>query len=217
MPPRIIVFDLGGVVVRICRSWKEACDRCSLPYHDTVTNPAFVAERKAIRASHEIGRMTDEEFYTRIAATTGGHYTPQQVRDIHHNWTIDEYPGVTKLVDDLHDRGLATGVLSNTNAHHWRLLTEQPQAGGPAPYPTVHRVHHLHASHLLGLAKPHRAIYEAFGSRAGYAPHDILFFDDLAENITGAQDAGWDAVQIDHTGDTAAQMRLHLRLRGVDV
>lgn len=214
--PRIIVFDLGGVVVRICRSWKEACERSGVPFHDLAATPENITQRRAIVKRHEVGQTTDDDFYTQIAATTQGLYTPDQVRSVHHHWTIGEYPGVAALVDDLHKRGIATGVLSNTNPHHWRLLTDPGTPSSPATYPTVHRVHHLHASHLLNLAKPDPAIYDTFSQRSGFAPHDILFFDDLADNTAGAQAAGWDAVQIDHTGDTASQMRLHLRLRGVD-
>jgi len=209
--PRIVVFDLGGVVVRICRSWKEACERASLPAHDLLATPANIAERKAIVKRHEIGILSDDDYYTQIAATTAGLYTPDHVRTIHHNWTIGEYPGIPALVDDLHAKGLATGVLSNTNAHHWRLLTT------PELYPTLQRIHHLHASHLLAHAKPDRSIFDAFSERSGYQPHEIIFFDDLADNIAGAQAAGWDAVQIDHAADTVSQMRLHLRLRDIDI
>ncbi|MDP1660581.1 MAG: HAD-IA family hydrolase [Phycisphaerales bacterium] len=214
--PRIVVFDLGGVVVRICRSWKEACARSGVPFHELAATPENIAQRRAIVKQHEVGLTTDDDFYTQIAATTQGLYTPDQVRAVHHHWTIGEYPGVAALVDDLHTRGIATGVLSNTNPHHWRLLTDPGTPSAPAAYPTILRVHHLHASHLLSLAKPDPAIYDAFSQRCGFAPHDILFFDDLADNTAGAAGAGWDAVQIDHTGDTASQMRLHLRLRGID-
>jgi FMN phosphatase YigB (HAD superfamily) len=216
-PPRIVVFDLGGVVVRICRSWKEACERCGLPYHEAAVASERLAERKSIRDLHETGGMSDDEFYARLAGTTGGLYTPDHVRDIHHHWTIGEYPGVGAVIDDLHARGVDTGVLSNTNSHHWRLLTAPGAPHEPAPYPTIQRIRHVHASHLLRLAKPDPAIYHAFAQRSGYSPHEILFFDDLPDNIAGAHAAGWDAVQIDHAADTPSQMRLHLRLRGVDV
>lgn len=210
--PRIIVFDLGGVVVRICRSWKEACGRAGLPAHELLATPDNIAERKAIVKRHEVGALSDDDYYTQIAATTAGLYTADHVRSIHHHWTIGEYPGVTALVDDLHALGLATGVLSNTNPHHWQTMT-----GAPHAYPTLSRIHHLHASHLLAHAKPDRGIYDTFTERSGFHPHETLFFDDLEANIAGAQAAGWDAVQIDHNADTAGQMRLHLRLRGIDV
>jgi FMN phosphatase YigB (HAD superfamily) len=41
-----------------------------------------------------------------------------------------------------------------------------------------------------------------------------VFFDDLAENISAARACGWNAVHIDHTGDTAAQVLAGLRAHG---
>jgi FMN phosphatase YigB (HAD superfamily) len=35
----------------------------------------------------------------------------------------------------------------------------------------------------------------------------VLFFDDLKENIDAAAALGWQCVHIDHTTDTAAQIR----------
>jgi HAD superfamily hydrolase (TIGR01509 family) len=122
---------------------------------------------------------------------------------------------VAQLIDDLHARGLHTGVLSNTNACHWRQLVSGEH--GPAKFPTVEKARHVHASHLLGLIKPDRAIFERFCAVTGFGPEEVVFFDDMAENVEGAIATGWDAVPIDHTGDTASQIRMHLRMRGIDV
>ena len=83
-------------------------------------------------------------------------------------------------------------------------------------------VHHLHASHLLGLLKPDEAIYRAFERASGFdgtdgRPEEILFFDDLEENVEAARACGWSSVRVDHTGDPAEQMRRELRERGLGV
>lgn len=217
--PRIIVFDLGGVVVRICRSWKEACAHAGLPFHDIAATPDNIAQRKAIVRLHEVGAISCSDYYQQIAATTDGLYTPQQVATLHDRWIIGQYPGIDTLIDDLHALGLATGILSNTNAHHWaQMTTPHPDhPGQPSKFPAVTKPLHPHASHLLKLAKPDKAIFDAFNHATGLDPHQTLFFDDLADNVAGAAAAGWDAVQIDHTADPASQVRLHLRLRGIDL
>ena len=51
--------------------------------------------------------------------------------------------------------------------------------------------------------------------RALKAEIEILFFDDLSDNIASARACGWSAEQIDHTGDTARQMAEHLGRHGV--
>jgi putative hydrolase of the HAD superfamily len=67
----------------------------------------------------------------------------------------------------------------------------------------------------MGLVKPDAAIYRAFERDAGAAPGEIVFFDDLAENVHAARACGWDSVLVDHEGDTAAQVLAALRSRGV--
>jgi len=74
---------------------------------------------------------------------------------------------------------------------------------------------HRLASHELGCAKPGSEIYTIFSKTLEIEPSDIVFFDDLAENVGAARAMGWDAVPIDYTGDTASQMRQALASRGV--
>lgn len=214
----LVVFDLGGVIVRICRSIKEAGQRCGIEVRDEDITPERRAERRAIHAQYERGHLTCDAFFDAIARTTGGRYSPDQFRAMHLAWIIDEYPGVSELIDDLHAASIPTGVLSNTNASHWAQMQPTPDASGriAAPkFPTPSKPQHKHASHILGLAKPDAAIYHAFSRATGFAPSSIIFFDDLADNVNAARAAGWHSHLIDHTGDPAAQMRQHLRERGL--
>lgn len=202
-PIKCIVFDLGGVLVRICRSWQEACFRAGLAFHGQIASPEIVQRRMALVHQYETGRITCVEFFAAAVATTTGWQSVDEFRRAHRAMIIGEYDGVRDLIDSIHARGLATGVLSNTNHAHWHDLRQGIAA----------RVHHPHASHLLGVAKPHADIYRAFELASRFAPHQILFFDDLADNIEGARAAGWHAELVDHTGDPASQMSAALRAR----
>ncbi len=202
---RGVVFDLGGVLVRICRSWSEACARAGVQYHERVASPEQIEARRAVRDAYETGRIGCDEFFRRVAATTGGLVSSGEFERVHRAWIIGEYEGVRDLIRSLRTAGLATGVLSNTNHAHWSDLRQG----------VVNLVDHPHASHLLGVAKPDREIYRAFEEAARLPAPGLVFFDDLPANIEGARAAGWDAVWIDHEGDTAAQMRSALRTRGV--
>jgi FMN phosphatase YigB (HAD superfamily) len=215
----MVVFDLGGVIMRICRSFTEACDRAGLELRPGAEAPAMSARRKLVAEAYHVGAITCDEFFAGLSRATDDLYSPAEVRRIHDAWLIEDYPGVGALVHDLHARGVATGILSNTNHAHWvRMGTREFPAGG--------LVQHPHASHLLRLAKPHEAIYRRFhestarvaprcADGAPRSPAQLLFFDDLQENIAAARGCGWNAHQIDHTGDTAAQMRAELHRRAV--
>lgn len=210
---QLVVFDLGGVVVRICRSWQQACQATGLDFRPRVAEAELIARRKLVSRRYETGSIDDATFYLEMSRSMDGLYTPEEVRNLHLAWILGEYDGIGAAIESLHNAGVATGVLSNTNASHWRQLTSGPH--GPAKFPTVERAQHVHASHLLGLAKPDRAIYEAFCSRVGVDPARVLFFDDLAENVAAARSAGWRSEQIDHQGDPAAQVRTWLGRHGV--
>ena len=84
-------------------------------------------------------------------------------------------------------------------------------------YPTVAGLRHKLASHELGLRKPDPAFYKALEKRTGVDGDDILFFDDLAENVRAAAALGWRVVQVDPAGDPAELISRTLADHGVDV
>ena len=210
----IVVFDWGGVILRIVRSFEEACARAGIPVRGDVVSQEAKERRKQVQHQFQVGLISPREFFDGVAASTMGAYTAAEFEAIHHAWLIEEYAGVGKLVDDIHAaRKATTGLLSNTNEGHW--LRHVPTRERRADFPTVGKLRHKHASHLMGLAKPHAEIHRAFEKASGFSPHEILFFDDLEENIATARACGWNTLQIDYTGDTAQQMRVHLRSCGV--
>lgn len=210
----MVVFDWGGVILRHCRSFPEACERAGLPVRGDVDAEASRARRRPITAAYQRGQISTPAFYDALRDALDGTYTTDELRAIHHAWLIDEYEGVGEVIGAIHARGIATALLSNTNACHWARHLAKACGGGP-DYPTAAMLTHRHASHLLGHAKPDADIYHAFVREVGVRPGSLLFFDDLDDNINTARALGWRAQRIDHTGDTASQMRAHLRAHGV--
>ncbi|MBX3363629.1 MAG: HAD-IA family hydrolase [Phycisphaeraceae bacterium] len=214
-PPRLICFDWGGVILRICRSWEEGCAAAGLPVRPGSETPEARALRREWAARYQIGALTCDEFFVGASQAIDGLYTPDEIRRIHDAWLIAEYPGVADIIETLASKpDVETGLLSNTNQRHW--LRHLPRSRGDRPdFPAIGMLGHRHASHILGCAKPGIAIYQAFEQATGAAPHEILFFDDLQENVLSARACGWRAEQIDHTGDTAEQIRQYLFSHGV--
>ncbi len=203
---RLICFDLGGVLIQICRSWEEGCQAAGLEA-DRGWAPSMSGGRHhEIVWNYTTGVIETEAFFVELESLAQGMYSADDFRRIHRAWTRDEYPGVTPLLHELRDAGRRLACLSNTNAAHWDVLLEQP---------AMKVLHDRHASHLIGHAKPDDRIYEWFSTTMRMAPWDIVFFDDLQENVQVAKRLGWDAVQIDHMGDTTAQIRSALRARSL--
>lgn len=213
MGDRVVCFDWGGVLLRICRSWAEGCKAAGLEVRGEVQAPELVTKRRAISEQFQIGQLSVDEYGAAMSRAMGGVYSPQEVVRVHDAWLIEEYPGVDRVVAELHDTpGVRTALLSNTNALHWeRHLPTR----GLRPFPIAGSLHHPHASHLMGCAKPGLEIYRQFEGLVGARAESIIFFDDLPENISTAASLGWRAVQVDHEGDTAKQIRAALVAAGV--
>ena len=206
----VVVYDLGGVLVQIVRTWGEAHARAGLHPHPVVDDPAFHARRVPLLDALSTGRITPRDYYAGAAEASRGVYTPDETERIHLAWHWAEYPGVDAVVEAIETAGVTTGALSNTSEPHWADLLD---AGGR--YPTVRRLRHRVASHLAGVLKPEPAIYRAFEAAAGRPPGRLLYFDDLMENVEAARALGWNAERVDPTADPAAQLREVLRRYGV--
>ncbi len=209
MSARIVCFDLGGVVVRICRSWAEGCAAAGLDVRaDGRETEEAILRRRELLHAYDTGRIDCETFFTEVSRTIGGVYSPEEIRRVHDAWILGEYEGVAELIEEINAASGAprTACLSNTNHRHWESMR-----GLRALETLAHR----HASHLLGCRKPEEVIYDAFERATGARGGEIVFFDDLEENVEAARARGWRAVQIDHTGEPAQQARAALREMGL--
>jgi FMN phosphatase YigB (HAD superfamily) len=198
--------------VRLADSWEHACRLAGLPLRGGADAEEARRARHPYVVAHEEGRLPFPAYLEGLARTTGGLYTPEECARVHRAWVLDPYPGVEDLLRELRASGVRTGVLSNTNAVHWN---DQFAGDRERPPRLSAPIDHPHGSHLLGVRKPDRAIYERFVRAVSLPPSALLFFDDLASNVEGARAAGWSAERIDPRGDTAAQVRAHLAERGI--
>ena len=193
----LVAFDLGGVLVRICRSWDEGCDAAGLPR----THDPIAADRAAFMrlvSSHQRGDLQHEAFLASVSELAGGRISLAHAAAVHDAWILGEYEGVPELLGELQAAGHGTACLSNTNAPHWDRLERMR---------FFQHLHHRHASHLMRLEKPDPRIFEAFERQVGHAGDRIAYFDDLPENCEAARAAGWRVRQVDPSRETVPQIR----------
>ncbi len=214
--PTVICFDLGGVVVRIARNWKEGCAAAGIDVRDehTFTQPHLRTARRQLTAAYQNGELTCVDYFAKIAQNTAGLYTADEVQRVHNAWILEPYPGVDTLIQQLNAAGLTTACLSNTNHAHWTTALNGDGHADP-PLPAMAHMKTRLASHILGTSKPDQRIYQLAEHHLNAAGPEIVFFDDLPDNIEAAQSQGWNAHLIDHTTDTARQMRHILHNLGV--
>ncbi|MSQ90822.1 MAG: tRNA pseudouridine(13) synthase TruD [Phycisphaerales bacterium] len=209
--PKIVCLDLGGVVVRICRSWEEGCAAANVPVRGNLGGEGdnTAALRKGAVDRYQRGITTHAAFLDELSAILGGAYTTDELDRIHAGWILGDYSGVAEMLRAIAALGMRVACLSNTNAAHWRQMDATSAAFAAISV--------RHASHLLGLHKPDAAIYAAFEASTGCTGDEIFFADDLIENVDAARARGWQAIHIDHIGDPAAQILDALALRGVTI
>lgn len=205
MSPRLVIFDLGRVLIRICDDWRHACVVAGVPV------PAGQLDERAQAALHqavcdtEVGKIDLDGFAHATCSLMG--IEPQHVKRLSDAYLLGPYPGSEELLDELHARGVHTACLSNTNANHWRLLLDP---AGPH-YGTMRRLTHQFASHLVGARKPDEAIFAHVERQCGRTGPEIAFFDDLPANVVAASSRGWHARHIDPLRDPLPQLRKYLQ------
>ena len=205
---RLICFDLGGVIIRICQTWEERVAAAGLEMRNTAHWDKIGPARDTLMVGYMTGHLTGRQFAQQLSDALDCQYSPAEITAIHDAWLIDEYEGVAAIVDRLHQADLDTAALSNTTAEHWARMDE---------FPTVGQLRYRFASHELGLSKPEPAIYQHVEQQLGYSGKQILFFDDAEENVTAARNFGWHAERVDPAGAPAQQIRNALAEHGIVV
>ena len=207
----LVIFDLGRVLIRICDGWSHACELAAVAVPGGVNELDEPTSRRVeeLTGKLDTGRIDLDTFARELAPLRG--LRPQDVIRIQQIYLRGPYPGAVELLDELHGAGVQTACLSNTSDNHWRMMTNPADPN----YLPLERLTHRFASHLIGVRKPHDAIYEHVERVSGKRVDRIVFFDDLEANVAAAARRGWRARQIRIDADPIAQVRSHLRGYGI--
>ena len=200
MPERIVLFDLGNVVVdwqpirlyrKIFPTEEEArrfCDEvCTLAWH----------------VEHDLGVPMDEHA-ARLKADYPHHADAIDAWRLRWFDMFDGYvDGTEDLVERLHAAGQPLYGLSNMPAEVWPDMLEA--------FPVMRRLRDVVVSGEEGVVKPDRRIYEIALERMGHpAPDNVFFIDDSLRNVEAAAALGFDA----HHFKDAANLEAALKDRG---
>lgn len=189
-----LLFDLGNVIINIDYEFTINQLNKLLPQEKTQLTTAFFPSK--FHKQYERGLISTPEFRSEIRNHFMEDWSDDQIDNIWNSLLKDIPEERIDLIKKLRTRfGLA--VLSNTNELHIQRLDEilLTQFEVPSLHPLFDQVYF---SHELQMAKPDVEIYEEVAKRLNTAPQKILFFDDLAENLMGAQKVGYQTQLIDH-------------------
>jgi HAD superfamily hydrolase (TIGR01509 family) len=206
---KLVCFDLGRVLVRISDGWSDAFARAGLNHlqdvlastmRDRPTREALSANVHAL----EHGAITPDAFCAEAARMFGR--SSAEIAATLDAYIHGAFPGAVELLDDLRAAHVRTACLSNTNQRHFELMQ-----GWQAPVDRVlERIDVVGVSHEMKLRKPAPEIYAALEAQAGVGAAEILFFDDLPDNVAAARARGWNAEEVLSREDPVTEMRAHL-------
>ncbi|MGA2474098.1 MAG: HAD family phosphatase [Acidimicrobiales bacterium] len=130
----------------------------------------------------EAGLCSPDEFAAGVVADWDLELGPDAFLEEFGGWANDPYPGALELVAAVRD-DVGVGCLSNTNAVQWHANYDA------TPITEAFSLRFL--SFELGLVKPDREIFETVATRLPVPPDRVLFLDDNAANVTGAEASGF--------------------------
>lgn len=176
-----VLFDLFGVIVREqSPAAKERLVRTA-----DVSAPAFWEAYWAVRPRYDGGELTGPAYWAEVAATLGTRFCNRRIdalveADVASWHAVDDQ--MVALLGELAAAGRRLGLLSNIPAelatyyeaeHHWL------RCFGVTAF-----------SCRTGQVKPLPEAYLWCGRELGLPPDRILFVDDRADNVRGAEQAG---------------------------
>ncbi len=199
---RAIFFDFGGVIARMDRGLLAEMEvRYGLPKGSFIKALYAIPEWKAA----EIGEGTEEAWVAAVRRRLD-ELAGRPLPDIRSEWaamwgTLDA--DVLRLAERLGE-SYDVGLISNSTPRLEGELRDHHKIDG------LFKV--IVNSALVGIAKPDRRIYHLAAERMGVEPSACVHIDDLAHNVEGAREAGFQAIH--HKGNYATLER-ELRSLGV--
>ena len=194
---RLIIFDLGNVVFEVNNQnvFKYWAHVTSLPEE-------FFADHRVpdmIFHQFERGELTPEEFH-RVLITSK--IVDLSFEDFSKGWNAiygEAYPEVHNALQKLSDKVFLV-ALTNTNELHCKVWMRKYAE-------TLKYFDRLFISSQLGFRKPEARAFKYVLEECKVKPQETLFFDDVIENITKANDLGIHAGQVSKPSDITSELQ----------
>jgi HAD superfamily hydrolase (TIGR01509 family) len=182
-PIEVVLFDLGGVLVRLAGAEDYAASR-------GLDLPAFWRRWLVCPwvREYECGRCDTAAFARGLVEWWPSLAPEAEFLEAFARWPRELYPGVPETLRTLRRR-TRTAVLSNTNALHWEQENRNWDLEG--------LVDEHFLSFRMGLVKPDASAYEHVCERMGVLPGAVLFLDDNLPNVVGARSVGMAAEHVE--------------------
>jgi glucose-1-phosphatase len=181
-----VLFDLGNVLAYIDFSafWRDLGFLRAeeiVPFRDGYTS---------LTLQYETGYISTDDYLNGLRTVFNNKFTIVQLEQAFSciiQQPVEGVIDIVKRVSTIHQ----TALVSNTNEIHYRLSLTKFEGL------KILQKHYL--SCQLHVMKPAPSFYDAIIKDQGILPSKMLFIDDIAENVKGAQTAGMQAIRFENS------------------
>lgn len=191
---KAIIFDLGGVLI----DFSGMLDIRSMMAKDPGQNairPRWITCPTI--SAFERGEISSDTFASEFVTSWELQIEPDNFINVFQSWIRGTLPGTEQLLTSLRPH-FTLACLSNTNPLHWTQMMHD--------FGLHAKLDQHFASHTLGRMKPDPSVFADVCAEMGFAPNEVIFFDDGVENIEGAKQAGLNAYQVQSPSEITAQL-----------
>lgn len=179
------VFDLGNVLIKLAyeRVLADICSNSSVSRDELLE----VFEAPGSYRDMERGAVSFLQFYEDLCEKTQYRGSLRDFHDLWSNFFDGPMPGIEGLLDRVRER-YRVAFLSNSNEVHAELI--------PKTFSVLFRKDDRFIfSHRFKVAKPDPEIFHRALEVIGALPHQVIYVDDLLENVLAARAVGMRAFQ----------------------
>ena len=176
MPPHVVVFDLGKVLVDF--DYMIAARAIAAKANASAEAVFNVIHGSPLLVRFEHGHITNEEFYREVCAATGFRGSYDEFAPLFGD-IFSAMPQMIELHGALKTKGVPTYIFSNTNTIAvGHIRNRFPFFSGFTGY--IYSYEH-------GAMKPEAKLYEVVEKQSGQRQAEILYLDDRPENIAAGK------------------------------
>ena len=192
---KAIIFDLGGVLIDFSGMTDIRSMMRKDPGLDAI-RPRWITCPTI--SAFERGEISSDIFASEFSQTWDLQIEPDDFISVFKSWIKGTLPGTEQLLVSLRPH-YTLACLSNTNPLHWSQMMHD--------IGLYAQLDQHFASHTLGRMKPDPNVFADVCAEMGFAPSEVVFFDDGVENIEGAKQAGLSAYQVQSPGDITMKLK----------
>lgn len=145
-----------------------------------------------------LGQITEDKYWESVIKMNSWNISVNLLKNAARK-NFNEIKGTREIIERLQKQGFTLALLSN-HGKEWAEYCERKYS-----YHKFFR--HVVYSFQVGLTKPNKEIFLLVLKKLQVKPQECLFIDDYINNITIAQDMGFNTIQFKSAGDLKRKLK----------